>query len=104
MKLIPRCHPSKLKFKKQNPAYTATGYLLPCCECDSVKNEQAFSELGFFDESLKVSNVETIQKIIISSQWMSFHRMLIEAPENAPDVCKKFCSEHVVNQELQYDK
>jgi len=102
MKLIPRCHPSKEKFKKETPAYTATGYLLPCCECDTISNKD-FTELGFFDESLKVSNVEKIENIIISPQWMSFHRMLIETPENAPPVCKKFCSESVVKEELNND-
>ena len=102
MKLIPRCHPSNQKFKKQPPAYTATGYLLPCCECDTILNKE-FTDLGFFDENLKVSNVEKIENIIVSKQWMSFHRMLLENPNNAPQVCKRFCSASVVEQEINND-
>jgi hypothetical protein len=100
MELIPRCHPSNQNFKKETPAYTASGHLLPCCECDTISNKE-FSDLGFFDDEIKVSNVDKIEQIIISPQWLSFHRMLLESPQNAPAVCKRFCSRTVVEEELK---
>jgi hypothetical protein len=100
MNLIPRCHPSDKKIKQQYPALTATGHLLPCCECDTISNKE-FTDLGFFDESLHISNVDKVEQIIFSPQWMSFHRMLLENATLAPTVCKKICSKNVVEEELK---
>jgi hypothetical protein len=98
--IIPRCHPSTETIKQQYPALTATGHLLPCCECDTISNDE-FSNLGFFDDSLHISNVQKIEQIIISPQWMGFHKMLLENPELAPTICKRICSKNIVEEELR---
>jgi hypothetical protein len=103
MILIPRCHPLNGKIKKQYPALTATGHLLPCCECDTISNKE-FSDMGFFDDSLHISNVEKIEQIIISPQWLKFHKMLLQNPETAPAICKKICSKTIVEEELSDGK
>jgi hypothetical protein len=98
--IIPRCHPSNKKIKQQYPALTATGHLLPCCECDTISSKE-FTDLGFYDDSLNISNVDKVEQIVISPQWMKFHRMLLENPSDAPAVCKRICSKQLVEEELE---
>lgn len=101
MKLYPKCHPyweidgEKIK----NPivktlAYTAQGYLLPCCWCDQAKQRaiQEFKLFGFYEPELKVSNVDNIEKEILSSpEWYHFHETLVHNPKDAPLICKQKC-------------
>ena len=99
MKLYPKCHPyiyddnaeAPVKFRKQKKiAYTAQGYVVPCCWCDDVDMSD-FEKNGLLDEELKLENVDKVDKILISKQWLSFHKTLILQPENAPTICKKKC-------------
>jgi hypothetical protein len=105
MKLYPRCHgeldgvPIPKNVRVQGIAYTAKGYLLPCCWCDTLSDEE-FSKIGMFDESLKLENNENVQDIIISRQWVQFHKTLLFNPENAPTVCRKICSSVLVENEF----
>ena len=48
-------------------------------------------DAGLLDEELKISNKPSIKDIMISPQWLKFHRTLIEQPENAPGVCHRIC-------------
>ena len=97
MKLYPKCHPYRfgetpeLKNVKP-PAYGSRGHLLPCSWCDTP-DQTEMRERGMLDEELRVSNVDDIKKIIISPQWLKFHRTLIEKPEDAPSCCHRACSE-----------
>ena len=101
-KLYPKCHPYWYKDNKkiQNPnikgvAYTAEGYLLPCCWCDrdQPKIRQQFELLGLYEEDLQLSNVDNIySEILQSPEWYTFHKILLEEPNLAPDVCKRKCS------------
>jgi len=103
MKLYPKCHPYwEIDGKKvKNPAlksiaYTAEGYLLPCCWCDEAKKRsiQEYEMFGLLDKELKVSNVDDIeQEILRSPEWYHFHETLVHSPENAPRVCIRHCSE-----------
>ena len=102
-KLYPKCHPywEEDGEKIKNPqvkgvAYTAEGYLLPCCWCDrdQPKIRKEFEFLGFYEEDLKVSNVDDIKEEILKSpEWYTFHKMLLEEPNNAPEICKRKCIE-----------
>ena len=102
MKLYPKCHPyweidgEKIKNPDiKSVAYTARGYLLPCCWCDASQPDQTKSMemFGFFDEELKVENVDDIKlEMLESPEWYHFHNTLLQEPHNAPRVCKKKCS------------
>jgi hypothetical protein len=106
MKLYPRCHPieytkiDKTNALTQGAAYTATGYLVPCCWCDTSKNEELVA-LGLFDEELKLNNNKSIKSILLSKQWINFHKILIDSPESAPSICKQKCCESVIKKEIE---
>jgi hypothetical protein len=98
MKLYPQCHPywieddKKLKLNNTKVlTHTSTGYIVPCCHTDITDNVEEFTKLGMLDEELKVKNVNKIEDILLSKQWLNFHRILVEEPENAPRVCKRVC-------------
>jgi len=100
MKLYPRCHPfwfdgdKKLKLKSVqmivNISEGSDGYILPCCMSDSI-DKSDLRELGMLDEELSLTNSPNIKKIILSKQWINFHKILVETPEKAPKICKHFC-------------
>jgi hypothetical protein len=74
--------------------YSATGFLLPCCLCDSTKENHAeFEALGFFDEELKVENNENLSDIVTSEVWNDFYNMFEDNPHGLglPFECIKFC-------------
>ena len=100
IKIYPKCHPydySKDRptednfIRQKNFTYTATGYLMPCCWCDQPEEYDHFKQLGFFDESLKLENNDSVEQIMLSKTWMQFHKTLVVDPSNAPNVCKRKC-------------
>ena len=103
MKLYPKCHPyweidgEVIENKKiQGTAYTAEGYLLPCCWCDmhDPRGKSQFEVFGFYEPELKVSNVDDIeQEILRSPEWYHFHETLLQNPHLAPDACKRKCGQ-----------
>ena len=108
-KMYPKCHPywvdgknKKIKNAEVKPiAYVSTGHLLPCCWCDLEKADDVtqYAEYGLFNEDLKVENNESTLDILMSPEWKSFHKMLLEEPEKAPRACKKHCSFIQTNQD-----
>jgi len=88
MQIYPKCLVDK------QITYSATGYLLPCCWCDNSENEiQHFEVLGFFEDHLKVDNVNHISEILLSDEWTNFFEILTTNNINSiPEVCKRFCS------------
>ena len=50
--------------------------------------------LESFQEDLKLSNVDDIySEILQSPEWYTFHKILLEQPNAAPDVCKRKCNQ-----------
>lgn len=102
MKLYPKCHPywnvdgEEIRNPSIKPvAYTAQGYMLPCCWCDHSKpdRKEHIWTFGLFDEQLKVENVDDIeQEILRSPEWYHFHETLVQNPQSAPSICKEKCS------------
>lgn len=99
-KLFPKCHPYYIidgkkieNVRRMGPAYTSNGYMLPCCFCDTGREnwKDEFKYYGLWDEHLKVENVENIETILQSDEWYNFHKTLIEEPELAPSICKWKC-------------
>lgn len=70
-------------------AYSATGYLLPCCWADQIDRRLEFKSL--LQKKFRLDKVESIEEIINSDEWQSFYRGLLEDPNNAPSVCKNYC-------------
>jgi len=79
------------KIVTQVIAYTADGYLLPCCWCDSVYSKSDITKLGMHDESLKVKNNESIDSILTSSIWQKFIKIISTDPINSPNCCHDRC-------------
>lgn len=102
MKIYPKCHPYwidgekvyKLKEIKLT-SHSSPGYIMPCCICFRPAAKPELDKFGMFDEELKVQNVQRLENIFISKQWINFHRTLIEEPENAPEICKRNCGHKV---------
>jgi MoaA/NifB/PqqE/SkfB family radical SAM enzyme len=66
------------------------GRLLPCCWFWKPQNEHlTFSNI--MDDKFKIDKVNNVEEIVNSKEWIEFHRMLKENPENAPDICKYKC-------------
>lgn len=109
MKLYPKCHPSWnvdgkiIKNTPKTPEYTADGYIVPCCWCD-CPDKTDFKKFGLYDEKLKLKNVDSVDQIYKSSQWINFHYMLLNNPEDAPAICKKGCSHNTTNIQMYKPK
>ena len=71
------------------PSYSCSGWLTPCCWVDGDIALKEFPQ--FFDESLKVDNVENVDEILLSDTWVDFYKVLTETPEKAPNTCWRYC-------------
>ena len=85
VKLYPRC---LSEVERKEPTLSSTGYVFPCCWADSP----TFAGMeNLVQPHLNISNVNDVEDIILSPEWDQFFNDLIEFPENAPLVCKKYC-------------
>ena len=75
----------------QTIAYTADGYLLPCCWCDSSYTRSDIEKLNLFNENLKLQNVTSVEEILYSDTWKKFFNTITSDINNAPICCKKKC-------------
>jgi hypothetical protein len=83
IKLNPKC-----VFEKE-PAFTASGFFLPCCWCD--RKNKYFKEKGFLNQELHISNVDDIVSEIFNSQiWIDFFNE-IQYGNDYPAVCEEHC-------------
>lgn len=94
MKFEPKCMSGRKVF-----AHSAEGWLLPCSWVDpnqNIPNEELTSNL--FKEELKLENVDSIEDILFSDEWVEFIKVLEEGDiDKIPSPCKKYCvnsSEH----------
>jgi organic radical activating enzyme len=93
MKFIPGCLKKHRRTQNRMPgAYTSDGHILPCCQLDHPKHEKDVRAAGLRDEELKLENNESVTDIIASDQWNNFFDTLQNDPENAPAICKKYCT------------
>lgn len=92
MKIKPKC----LTFepgKNKGAAYTSDGFMLPCCWLDDPPVYPYILKHGLKDESLKVSNNESLETIFTSPQWENFFQIILNDPKNASYMCIKKCGE-----------
>ena len=95
--------------KGKSFALNAEGYLLPCCWTDplrKLKSDYNGSMAGMddlFKEELKIENVDTIEDIIMSIEWLDFFNGLIKGT-SVPKICKKYCGDdRDTREEIVYD-
>jgi hypothetical protein len=91
-------NPQCITRKDKGFGTSAKGFLTPCCWVDfsfykDLEDIEAKDpKLSIlFKDSLKVSNNESIEDILLSNEWLEFHDNLILGVEYAPRVCKKNC-------------
>lgn len=80
----------KCIYSKSEDIYSNNGYIMPCCDCDNrlAKKDERIKKLTA--EHLKVDNVESIEHIFLSEEWIEFFEMIIEG-EDVPDICMSRC-------------
>jgi len=85
-KSINNFRPSCIHDNKE-PAYSSTGYILPCCWCDTgfILEDEDFKSI--VQEKFKVENVENISEIMESDEWRDFFKF-----EKIPMICQRYCS------------
>jgi len=95
--------------KGKSFALNAEGYLLPCCWTDplrKLKSDYNGSMAGMddlFKEELKIENVDTIEDIIMSIEWLDFFNGLIKET-SVPKICTRYCSDdRDTREETVYD-
>lgn len=76
---------------EQNIAYTADGFLLPCCWCDAPSTRKDIERMNMYEHNLKLENCQSIDEIVESKIWENFVDTILHVPENAPRCCKEKC-------------
>ncbi len=87
---------NELGERKEKPlsqiiAYTADGFLLPCCWCDNDAARSDMEKFNMHDDHLKLSNNDTVDDILLSAEWENFTKVIAHDFENSPKCCQKRC-------------
>ncbi len=85
MKINPKCKAGK------DYSYSAKGFLLPCCWCDTVNPETDKELHKLFNPELHLSNVDSIEEVLLSDEWLNFDESITKDFDKAPKVCKRYC-------------
>jgi hypothetical protein len=83
IKIDPKCQSDIREY-----AYSATGWILPCCYAD---NDSIDDFKDIMSDQLKVENVNNVNDIFSSEQWGEFFNRLHQDPDCAPRACKYYC-------------
>ena len=83
VKVYPKC------LNKKELAYTATGYLLPCCWLDVPTGWSEPQIKRLMQKHLLLENNEKVEDIINSKEWKEYFE---ELKTNPSLICQKFCS------------
>jgi hypothetical protein len=90
-KMHPRCVWDPIQKEQKGMAFSASGYLLPCCWCDNVNLFEDFGSIT--QEKFHISNVETVEEVLESKEWNDLMQTIQNNYENAPSICKSKCSQ-----------
>lgn len=70
-----------------------SGYILPCCY--TRVNDGSDPKHGLisslYKERLKIDNVDSIEEIIFSDEWINFFDVIENKEDEWPDICLKVC-------------
>ena len=74
--------------------HSASGWLIPCCWLDPNGLNIIDKNISMlFKDELKIENVDSIEDIILSDEWINFMKILQSNDDDKiPLVCKKKCS------------
>ena len=72
--------------------HSPLGYITPCCytSVNNPKKNVGISQL--YAEHLKISNVDSIDDIIFSDEWLELFDMLENSPTDWPPICVRVCT------------
>lgn len=84
--LRPRCI-----YNDQSITLSSLGFFTPCCWVDDELYRDHPAINALWNEHLHIDNNENIQDIFDSEEWKNLWDILINSPDTAPHVCKKFC-------------
>ena len=88
MKFKPKCLEGKIQ-----TAFTNRGHLIPCCYCDEQWALET-PQLKKLTNVSKVSEVNDIEEILFSKEWMEFEEDLrTENWSEIPKICIHHCQE-----------
>ena len=92
IRIMPRCLTYEPKSYHKPAAYTADGFMLPCCWLDDPKNDHGVEEkFHLKDEELALKNNDKLEDIYGSKQWEHFFDTLINNPSCALKQCQYKC-------------
>ena len=92
IKIKPRCLTYEPKSYHKPAAYTADGFMLPCCWLDDPKNDHGVEEVFHLkDEHLALKNNDKLEDIFGSEEWEHFFDTLINNPSCALKQCQYKC-------------
>jgi hypothetical protein len=99
MKIFPRCLRRDEEFTpEKSVAFTASGYLVPCCWCD---NRQLFEDFASItQEKFHISNISSPEEVLESEEWITLMNTIQNDPSNAPYVCKRKCSSESIYKQV----
>ena len=95
MKIQPKCEKGK---QSKDYAYSAKGFLLPCCWCDQINPSNDKELMKLFRPHLHLDKVDSIEEILLSDEWLDFKKSITNDYDKAPKVCKRYCG---TNQEFK---
>ena len=87
----------------RQPAYTATGFIVPCCWVDNPWGMRDDFIKRFYDPKMHIDNNESVMEIMNSDLYNEWWDMLINRPEEAPDICKKYCGSKLDDKVTKHD-
>ena len=87
----------------RQPAFTATGFLVPCCWVDNQWGMKDKNIKKFYDPKQHIDKHETVMEIMHGEVFTDFWNMLKNKPENAPKICKKYCGSELSDQVTKKD-
>ena len=92
IKITPRCLTFHPKSYHKPAAYTADGYMLPCCWLADPNNDPHLeNEFHMKDEQLALKNGDKLEDIYGSKEWEHCFDTLINKPANARKQCQYKC-------------
>ena len=92
IKIKPRCLTYTPKSYHKPAAYTADGYMLPCCWLDDPKNDYDIEERFKLKAThLAVENNDKLEDIYGSKEWEHFFDTLVNEPSCAMKQCQYKC-------------
>lgn len=90
IKLSPRCLKDAEGNRRKPVSFSALGYFIPCCWCDTPKVLEEFSTIT--QEKFHIDNIESPYEVFHSKEWKELMDTIVNDGKNAPDVCRRKCA------------